>query len=276
MKRRRSDKINRAARRQAKASKHALRAHVELLIDGYNLMHVTRFKPLGNTDGELKRCRDGLLSCLAEMLPIRRYRKITVVFDSNNAPRSLPQEIHWRHLRVLFARDHNSADELIATLVQQHGSPSQLVIVSSDHQVQVTAQRRKAGMIDSDTWFDAIVKRAESTHGESDSAQHADSESDRAERPTDVMSNQESAEFLAAMHEPIERAHDSRIPSDSRPSPGKNPPMPGNAPTPASAPKPPQRSKPLLEKDPTDEPYASPFSKDYLASIKEEFPDELI
>ncbi len=152
MNRRRNDKS-----KQFDASEVVARRNVYLMIDGYNLMHVTRFKPISNEMGELRRCREGLLSLLAEQLPASQFRKITVVFDSNQAPKNLPDHQQWRHIDIIFARNENSADDLIANLVQSHPHPRKLIVISSDHRVQNAATRRKATTLDSDTWFDAVL-----------------------------------------------------------------------------------------------------------------------
>ena len=152
MNRRRNDKSKRF-----NASEVVARRNVYLVIDGYNLMHVTRFKPLNNEMGELKRCREGLLSLLAERLLDHQYREITVVFDSDQAPKHLPDQLRWRHIDVIFARNENTADDYIAKLVQGHAHPRQLIVISSDHRVQNAASRRKATVLDSDDWFDALL-----------------------------------------------------------------------------------------------------------------------
>lgn len=202
--RRRSDKVNRID-----ASEVIRRRSSELLIDGYNLMHVTRFKPRSSEEGELRRCREGMLALLAERLPAKRYRKITIVFDSDAAPRHLPDEFQWAHLNVLFARTENSADDLIAILIGQHAAPKKLVVISSDHRVQVAASRRNATALDSDDWFDAILE-------------------DRADRPArrqqtktpekitqEQFSPQELEAFRAEMNEPVDSfAEEQAQPTD--------------------------------------------------------------
>lgn len=183
------------------ASKVVKRSNCDLLIDGYNLMHVTRFKPADNREGELRRCRDGLLSMLAKHLPSERYRQITVVFDSESAPSHLPDQLQWRHLQVVFARLENSADDLIVNLIQQHSNPRSLVVVSSDHRVQVAAQRKRgATWIDSDPWIEAVLELAETgADAFTDNAPHdANSESDAEARIT--MSADELEEFRKAMN----------------------------------------------------------------------------
>jgi hypothetical protein len=119
-------------------------------------MHVTRFKPSGDAEDVLRRSREGLLTFLAEHLR-DRFSRATVVFDSTLAPRHLPAELQWNQLEVFFARNHSSADEMIQQLIRESPLPKKLVVVSSDHQIQVAATRRRAIAIDSDDWFDALV-----------------------------------------------------------------------------------------------------------------------
>ena len=191
LKRRRTDKVNRID-----ASSVVAREKCEVIIDGYNLMHVTRFKPISQKEGELQRCREGLLTLLAKhALP--RWKTI-VVFDSENAPKHLPDKFNWQHIRVLFARDENSADDLIASLIQKHANAKQLVVVSSDHRVQVAASRRKATAIDSETWFDALL---DLPRKKMDSDPTSKSEPARIEPE---LSAEELDEFRIAMNEPID------------------------------------------------------------------------
>ncbi len=196
MNRRRSDKSKRSGRRHERnvdASEIVRRPKSELIIDGYNLMHVTRFAPASRTEGELRRCREGLLSLLAAHLASQRHQKITIVFDSENAPKHLPDQQNWKHLHVVFARHENSADDLIIRMIGNRANPKQLVVVSSDHRVQVAAQRRRATPVDSDIWFDAVLElRAEMI---------ADSPTKETEPK---LSTDELRTFRKAMSEPVE------------------------------------------------------------------------
>lgn len=204
MNRRRNDKVNRITNledgtRRA-ASNAVRRTNCDLLIDGYNLLHVTRFKPANNREGELRRCRDGLLSMLAKYLPPERYRRITIVFDSEGAPRHLPDQLQWQHLQVIFARAENSADDLIASLIQRHANPRNLIVISSDHRVQVAAQRKRGTTwIDSDPWIEAVLDHAEdqSDAGDADAPEPAAANSDLDDSMP--MSAAELEEFRQAM-----------------------------------------------------------------------------
>ena len=180
--------------KQANASKVVRRRVMYLIIDGYNLMHVTRFKPKNDRPGELQRCREGLLALLADRLHTRQYREITVVFDSDQAPKHLPDRLRWRHLQVLFARHENTADDLIAKLVRSHSQPKLLVVVSSDHRVQNVARGRKSTVLDSEDWFDAIL---DYEPAEADVA-----ESDVADDEPPTLSAQQLEDFVAEMKRP--------------------------------------------------------------------------
>ena len=133
-------------------------------------MHVTQFKPASNKPGELQRCREGLLSLLAERLSPKQYASITIVFDSENAPKHLPDRSRWKHIEVVFARDENSADDLIVKMIRGSSDRKSLVVVSSDHRVQVAAGK-KVAVVDSDLWFEALLdRRRDSDEEEPDDA----------------------------------------------------------------------------------------------------------
>lgn len=183
MNRRKNDKSKRG-----RASEVLARPNLHLIIDGYNLMHVTRFKPPRQEAGELRRCRKGLLSLLAERLSKKQYRQVTIVFDSRQAPKRLPDRQQFRHLEVLFARHENTADDLIAKLVQKHPHWQQLVVISSDHRVQKAARRRKATVLDSDVWFDALLEYNPTTQSDVPSVE-----------ASPAMDDQDLADFIREM-----------------------------------------------------------------------------
>jgi len=133
-------------------------------------MHVTRFQPTSDKPGELQRCREGLLSLLSDHLSPQRHSGITIVFDSENAPKHLPDRSRWKHIEVVFARDENSADDLIVKMIRGSSDRKSLVVVSSDHRVQVAAGK-KVAVVDSDLWFEALLDwNRESEEEETDDA----------------------------------------------------------------------------------------------------------
>jgi predicted RNA-binding protein with PIN domain len=124
-----------------------------LLIDGYNLLHVTGITGHGKDLTELHGSREALLRFLAESIePIERAHT-TIVFDAAGAPPGLPQTLVHDSITVHFARDYADADAMIEDLIAAHHTPRTLVVVSSDHRIQRAARRRRAKAVDSDRWY---------------------------------------------------------------------------------------------------------------------------
>ena len=129
------------------------------LIDGYNLLHATGI--LGRNVGPrtLERARSALLGFLAASLTESERADTTVVFDAANAPPGLPHEQHHQGIRVLYAVGYPDADGLMEELIHADSSPRRLVVVTSDHQIQRAATRRRATAIDSDRWYTAVCRQ---------------------------------------------------------------------------------------------------------------------
>ncbi|MDP7015843.1 MAG: NYN domain-containing protein [Pirellulaceae bacterium] len=123
-----------------------------LLIDGYNLLHASGVLPSDKGPATFERARLALLDFLAETIDPAQISQTTVVFDANDAPPGLPTEGSHRGLRFCFARGYRDADEMICQLIEKNSAPRSLTVVSSDHQIQRAARRRKAHAIDSDDW----------------------------------------------------------------------------------------------------------------------------
>jgi len=132
---------------------------MSFIIDGYNLLNAAAVDSTPRGPTPLFRARQGLLNFLANALdePIRS--RTTIVFDAANAPKNLPDTFSHASMRVVFARDHGQADELIEELIQQHTAPRSLLVVSSDHRLHRAARHRGAKAIDSDVWFRTLSRR---------------------------------------------------------------------------------------------------------------------
>ena len=129
-----------------------------LLVDGYNLLHVSGL--FGSADGPptLERSRLALLDFLGGRLPEALRKKATIVFDAASAPPGLPAAMQYAEMRIRFAPRKSSADELIAELIVQEADPRHLTVVSSDHAVQRAARQRGANYVDSEVWFRQLQK----------------------------------------------------------------------------------------------------------------------
>ena len=124
-----------------------------LLIDGYNLLHVTDIFAEAGPGTDLHRTRLALLNFLAASIGKRERTETTIVFDAAGAPPGLPRTLVHDGMTVHFARRHSDADEMIEELLEQCTAPRALVVVSSDHRVQRAARHRGATFVDSGQWY---------------------------------------------------------------------------------------------------------------------------
>lgn len=130
-----------------------------LLIDGYNLLHASGVLPRGTGPSTLERARSALLNYLAASLDPEQVRQTTIVFDAKDAPRGVRDEYDHHGMTVRFARGYEDADSLLIELIRLDSAPRQLEVVSSDHQVQRAAKRRRARAVDSDRWCAEVARR---------------------------------------------------------------------------------------------------------------------
>jgi len=130
-----------------------------LLIDGYNLLHAIGLLGPGLGPGGLERSRAALVAHLAASLPPEELAQTTVVFDAAGAPADLPSVLKSGGLTICFAIGYEDADTRIEELIRTEPNPRRLLVVSSDHRIQRAARRRKATAVDSQTWYDELVRQ---------------------------------------------------------------------------------------------------------------------
>lgn len=131
-----------------------------LLIDGYNLLHAAGLSQARYAPGDLRRQRHRLLVRLARELTTEERVRCTVVFDAIEAPSGLDRSMRHAELLVRFAEPGHDADSLIEELIESHSSPTQLLVVSSDHRIQKAANRRRAEAVDSEVLLQRLAARA--------------------------------------------------------------------------------------------------------------------
>ena len=132
---------------------------IRILIDGYNFLHGAGIVADAPGPYSLEKSRRALIGFLTRVLTEDERRQTVVVFDAKEAPPNLPRRQKIGGVQVLFADRREDADTTIRRLVEQHHAPKNLVVVSSDHQVQRAARRRRAEYIDSDDWFRQQIRR---------------------------------------------------------------------------------------------------------------------
>ena len=107
----------------------------QLWIDGYNVILGLAMAP----ERSLEQRRDQLVRRCAALA-----RRCWVVFDSRERP--LPSETHARHgrVRVEFARDGRSADEVILRRLERTKDARTCVLVTDDRELAGRARARGA------------------------------------------------------------------------------------------------------------------------------------
>jgi hypothetical protein len=125
---------------------------VSLIIDGYNLLHQTMPPILAGLDEDT----------LCRLLAVSRWRgeRMTVVFDGKVKPHA-SAESPVAGVRMLWSGPRQTADAVIHRLIQRDSAPKRLLVVSSDHEIQRSARRRRARFQDSDRFVALLQQDAE-------------------------------------------------------------------------------------------------------------------
>lgn len=129
------------------------------LIDGYNLLHVTGVFSDAVGPGAVEKLHAALLDFLLAHLEPKEIPRTTVVFDARGRRAKSRRSLKYAELTVHYSNRSEDADALITELIDQDTSPRQLTVVSSDHQVQRSARRRRATAVDSDVWYAELMRR---------------------------------------------------------------------------------------------------------------------
>lgn len=148
-----------------------------LLIDGYNLMHAAGLARRRYGPRQLERSRLQLLRHLARHLTAAERERTTIVFDAAAAPPDLARQMKFEDMTVCFAAPGQEADDTIEELITQHSAPRQIRLVSSDHRLQRSAQKRRGSFVDSEEFIEKL--------------EHRGPISTPAEEPKDVTANRE-------------------------------------------------------------------------------------
>jgi len=123
------------------------------LIDGYNLLHASGVFGRPEDEPTLENARRALLDFLASHLSEKERGRTAIVFDGKDAPRGLPAHGAHEGMQIHFSRRQQTADELIADMIEGEPQPRELLVVSSDHGVQRSARQRGISYQDSEEWI---------------------------------------------------------------------------------------------------------------------------
>lgn len=128
-----------------------------LIIDGYNLMHAADLGRVSGGPGDLERRRRRLVQQVASRLDDATSSDAVVVFDAAQGSHDQPSpEELSSPVRVRFSQAGQDADSEIESMLESHGSPRQVLVVSSDHRLHKAARRRRAKCMDSETFWELL------------------------------------------------------------------------------------------------------------------------
>jgi uncharacterized protein len=157
---------------------------MRLLIDGYNLMFES-FESRQNMEGKhaLRQARERLMQTVLDLIDPEERPETMIVFDAKDAPNHLPDQTERAGIQIVFARDWDSADELIQNEIRKHSAPKQLTVVSSDHAIHKKAKARGATVMDCSQWLDRQwndrARRQRQEQGEADAQTESNEERQR-------------------------------------------------------------------------------------------------
>lgn len=136
---------------------------MQIIIDGYNLIHAWGWMPTKQHPGSLSRGRQRMFSRLAEFIPADARNQVAIIFDAGHwypvgeklSQQTSRSESCWG-FDVRFADQYDEADSMIEDLIRQSSNPDQLLVISSDHRLIQAAQRRKAQSVRSQDCLDKL------------------------------------------------------------------------------------------------------------------------
>lgn len=173
---------------------------MRLLIDGYNLMfESTSVDQRLDGKNALRAARGRLMDLLLEWIEEESRSQTMIVFDAKKAPPGLPDRYEHHGIRIVFARDWDSADELIQTEIRRHPTPKLLTVVSSDHMIHKKANARGATVLDSQVWLDRQIAARARRFRDSSAASDAQEES-MADEKGDGPSKQKALDVEEKAH----------------------------------------------------------------------------
>jgi len=122
---------------------------MELLVDTYNVLHVTGALPpeLAGPD----------VPALADLLAQSRWRRNPVILVCDGTPPPGQQGYGWSGVRVVYSGHQRSADDVIEQLIDASTAPRRLLVVSSDRRIQRAGRRRGCQILDSHTFLIRIA-----------------------------------------------------------------------------------------------------------------------
>jgi len=125
---------------------------MHLIIDGYNLLHVSFSSPHVNSV-QLQWERDRLIDQLSTYQKLKSC-EITVIFDGWQGGWSTEKRERKKGIELIFSKLGEKADEVIKRLVREKGSGA--IVITSDREVSKFAEKMDVAVISSDQFREKI------------------------------------------------------------------------------------------------------------------------
>ena len=127
------------------------------LIDGHNLIGRMPDIALEDVQDEVE-----LVLRLRSWAAGARSRRVTVIFD-RGLPGGVDRTLSTGDVKVVFAAQGQSADQLLINRIQRASSPGDYTLVSSDLRIVREAQARRMNVIRSETFVSRLVPAEKSS-----------------------------------------------------------------------------------------------------------------
>ena len=125
---------------------------IEILIDGYNLIHSWKFLK-NKFKANIEDARDYLIDILASYRKIKKH-KVTIVFDAYNTYNYFKSNFPKKGINIVFTAMGETADDFIKKAVSHNGE--KFIVVTSDVSIQNYADSYGATFISSEDFIDKL------------------------------------------------------------------------------------------------------------------------
>ncbi|MFP4466027.1 MAG: NYN domain-containing protein [Candidatus Goldiibacteriota bacterium] len=102
---------------------------MDLIIDGYNLMHKAVFK-----NGTLEEKRERIISIVEEFCEVNSNRAV-IVFDAAGTESNMRSKEKRKNIKLVFSAKGESADDAIADIITRK-NPKKYIVVTSDRYIR--------------------------------------------------------------------------------------------------------------------------------------------
>jgi len=126
------------------------------LIDGYNVIYSDDELAQLMKDGQLEQAREKLMRLLVQFKAVTGG-KVSVVFDGSSPYGGISSDARMG-IRMIFSRKPEKADDIIMEEIFRESNPAQLIVVSSDREIQKEALEFRAQTLDAHSFLNLMER----------------------------------------------------------------------------------------------------------------------